>query len=365
MPTLYVAITDHGFGHATRTAAVVAEIQQQVPDLSVIIATTAPRWLLDSYISKDFIHRQRAFDVGVVQADSLQLDKAATKFKINDIRDRSAEIIAEEVEFLKSKQVDLIFADIPPLIAGIATAAQIPCWMAGNFGWDFIYRDWGKDYHEIADWAAELYSQCDRLFRLPFYEPMTSFSNAYNQNQVFDVGLTGGYPRHSSAEMRSLLGLKSKLQPEKFTILLTFGGLSLNQIPYQNLALFPDWQFITFDRHAPELPNLTKIQSQTLRPVDVMPICDRVVSKPGYSTLAEAYRTNVPFICMTRDGFLEAQTLIAGVEDYTDHLIISPEQFYQTNWEFLNAPLIAPLKTPDLEKNGEIAIAQAVKTFFS
>jgi hypothetical protein len=361
MPTLYVAITDHGFGHATRTAAVVAEIQQQVPDISVIIATTSPKWLLDSYISKDFSHRQRAFDVGVVQADSLQVDKFATMSKIQDIRDRSAQIIAEEVEFLQSQQVDLIFADIPPLVAGIAKAANIPCWMAGNFGWDFIYRDWGSDFSEIADWAAEMYSHCDRLFRLPFYEPMTSFSKAHSHNQVFNVGLTGGYPRHSPEEMRSLLGLPA----QKFTVLLTFGGLSLNQIPYHNLDLFPDWQFITFDRHAPELPNLTKIQSHTLRPVDVMPLCDRVVSKPGYSTLAEAYRTNVPFICMTRDGFLEAQTLIAGVQDYTNHLIISPEQFYETNWEFLTLPLIAPFQAQDLDKSGEVAIAQAIKSYFS
>jgi hypothetical protein len=365
MPTLYVAITDHGFGHATRTAAVVAEIQQQCPDLDLIIATTSPRWLLESYLSKEFRHRERAFDVGVVQADSLQVDKAATFTKINQIRDRSGEIIAEEVEYLKSQQVDLIFADIPPLVAGIAKAANIPCWMAGNFGWDFIYRDWGSEYQEITDWASDLYGQCDRLFRLPFYEPMSTFTKALNSNQVFDVGLTGGYPRYSSEEMRSLL----QLQADKFTVLLTFGGLSLNEIPYHNLALFPDWQFITFDRQAPELPNLKKIQSQALRsvlrPVDIMPICDRVISKPGYSTLVEAYRTNVPFICITRDGFLESQTLIAGVQDYMDHLVISPQEFYQTNWEFLTAPLIAPLKTPNLDKNGEIEIAQAVKAYFS
>ncbi|AFY74298.1 hypothetical protein Syn7502_02295 [Synechococcus sp. PCC 7502] len=361
MPTIYVAITDHGFGHATRTAAVVAEIEQQCPDISIIVATTSPRWLLESYLSKDFMLRHRAFDVGVVQADSIQVDKTATLAKVNQIRDRSKEIISAEVEFLKSHQVDLIFADTPPLVAGIATAAQIPCWMAGNFGWDFIYRDWGQDYAEITDWSAELYGQCDRLFRLPFYEPMTSFTKAHEHNQVFDVGLTGGFPRYTPEALRSLLGFKE----QKFTVLLTFGGLSLNEIPYQNLALFPDWQFITFDRHAPDLPNLTKIQSQTLRPVDIMPICDRVFSKPGYSTLAEAYRTGVPFICITREGFLEAQTLIAGVQDYFEHLVISPDDFYQTNWEFLRDPLIPPLKAPNLDIHGEVAIAQAVKAFFS
>jgi hypothetical protein len=357
MPTLYVAITDHGFGHATRTAAVVAEVQRQCPEISVIIATTSPRWLLESYISGDFEYRQKSFDVGVIQADSLHIDQAATMTKLTAIRDRAAETIAEEVEFLHARQVDLIFADIPPLMAAIAKAAKIPCWMAGNFGWDFIYGDWGAEFSEIAEWVAQQYSYCDRLFRLPFAEPMKAFVNA----QVIDVGLTGGFPKYSAAEIRSQLGITD----QKFTVLLTFGGLSLNQIPYDNLARFPDWQFITLDRHAPDLPNLIKTSSHSQRPVDIMPICDRVISKPGYSTLAEAFRTHVPFICLTREGFLEAQTLIAGVQDYSEHLIICPQEFYTSQWEFLHAPLLPPRCDLSLDIHGEQAIAAAIKDYLS
>ncbi|MCE2888938.1 MAG: glycosyl transferase, partial [Pseudanabaena sp.] len=75
MPTLYTAITNHGFGHATRTAAVLAELQQRSPDIKLIIATMAPRWLLEEYIEGDFIYHPRVFDVGVIQIDSLQVDR--------------------------------------------------------------------------------------------------------------------------------------------------------------------------------------------------------------------------------------------------------------------------------------------------
>lgn len=361
MPTLYVAITDHGFGHATRTAAVVAEVQNQCPDLEVIIATTSPRWLLESYITGEFELRSQAFDVGVVQADSIQVDRAATLARLNDLGDRSAEIVAEEVRFLRSRRVDLIFADTPPLVAGIAAKAGIPCWMAGNFGWDFIYGDWGREFADITKGIKHLYGQCDRLFRLPFYEPMTSFHKAHSLGQVIDTGLTAGNPCYSPEKVRSQLGLES----DRFSVLLTFGGLSLHQIPYHNLALFPDWQFITFDAHAPVLPNLTKITNYGVRPVDVMPICDRVISKPGYSTIAEAYRSDVPFICLTREGFLEAVTLIAGVRDYMRHLVIEPEEFYRSSWEFLHQPLVAPRQNFQLDKYGEVAIAAAIKNFLT
>lgn len=77
-PILYLAITNHGFGHATRAASVAAEIQRLCPDVLLILVTTAPRWLLEGYISGDFILRPRAYDIGVIQTDSITMDKAAT-----------------------------------------------------------------------------------------------------------------------------------------------------------------------------------------------------------------------------------------------------------------------------------------------
>lgn len=353
-PTLYTTITNHGFGHATRTAAVLAAIQRQSQQLgksiNLIITTNAPRWLLESFIEGEFVYRQRSFDVGVIQKDSLHIDRDTTIAKIKHIQAHQAEIIAAEAEFLKTNHVDLVLADIPPLATAIAQAAEVPCWMLGNFGWDFIYHDWGGEFTAIADWIADLYGKCDRLFRLPFCEPMHSFPH------VQDVGLVGGSPKYSPAELRQ----RFHWQSDRPTALLTFGGLSLSEIPYHNLAKFPDWQFITFDRNAPDLPNLTQICDHRLCPLDLMVVCDRVISKPGYSTIAEACRVGVPLICLTRDGFAEAEILIAGLQAYNKHLIISPDDFYQGNWQFLTAPLNAPHQSPKPDLQGEVIIAKAV-----
>jgi hypothetical protein len=86
----------------------------------------------------------------------------------------------------------------------------------------------------------------------------------------------------------------------------------LAQIPYDTLQNFPDWQFISFDGNAPDLPNLLKVQDRRYRPVDVMPLCGRIVSKPGYGTFAEACRLNIPITTLTREGFAESPLLIEG-----------------------------------------------------
>jgi len=53
------------------------------PEILLILVTTAPHWLLESYIQGDFIYRPRW--CGVVQADSLKMDKLATLERLQQI----------------------------------------------------------------------------------------------------------------------------------------------------------------------------------------------------------------------------------------------------------------------------------------
>jgi hypothetical protein len=311
--------------------------------------------LLESYIQGSFIHRPRAFDVGVIQSDSLSMDKEATLEKVQQIRSAERSIIAGEVNFIRTNRVGLILADIPPLATKIAASAEIPCWMMSNFGWDFIYRDWGGEFVEIADWISECYGSCDRLFRLPFHEPMSTFPN------ITDVGLTGGTPSYSIEQLRENFALTT---PTDKTVLLTFGGLGLQQIPYDALSQFPDWQFITFDNLAPDLPNLLKVAGHEYRPVDFMPLCGRVVSKPGYSTFAEATRLSIPIVSLTREDFAEAPVLLEGIQNYAYHQILTPGEFFEGNWEFLNSSPQPPRQSQRVAIDGAEAIAQTIVSYF-
>ncbi|NET48548.1 MAG: UDP-N-acetylglucosamine--N-acetylmuramyl-(pentapeptide) pyrophosphoryl-undecaprenol N-acetylglucosamine transferase [Merismopedia sp. SIO2A8] len=359
-PTLYVAMTNHGFGHTTRTSAVITEIQQHYPDLRVIVASTAPPWLINSYIKADYELRPQAFDIGVIQSDSITMDKAATLEKLQHIQSQQDAIIASEAEFLRQNQVGLVLGDIPPLLTKIAHSADVPCWMMSNFGWDFIYRDWINDidsgFTNIIDWIHECFQECDRLFRLPFHEPMSAFP------VIEDVGLTGGTPNYSVDELRRLFNISAP--PEK-TVLLTFGGLGLTDVPYEKLLERSDWQFITFDHQPPShFPNLLKITDRTYRPVDIMPLCGQIISKPGYSTFAEACRVGVPITSVERHGFAEAPILLEGIQQYTRHQIISLDELYAGQWEFLDRPFQPAIAPEALPGDGNKAIAQAVMQYF-
>ncbi len=354
-PTLYVAITNHGFGHVARTTALVNAIRRQIPDLLPLMVTAAPHWLLQANLEGEFIHRPRALDLGVIQRDSLQMDLTATHAKLLQLQAMAPELIRAEVDFIQQNRAQLVLADVPPLAVAIAHGAGIPCWMATNFGWDFIYRSFGQSFERIADWVSELYRGCDRLFQLPFAEPLSAFPHKE------PVGLTGAEPRYPPETLRAQLGLTT---PKERTVLLTFGGLNLEAIPYHAVAAFPDWQFLTFDGAAPELPNLLKLCGQQLRPVDVMPLCGRVVSKPGYGTYAEACRLGVPVATIRRDDFAEGPILVAGLQAHHYHQILSHEAFFSGHWQFLEAEPEPPQTATSLDLEGNRTIATAVAYYF-
>jgi len=348
--SLYVAITSHGFGHAVRACSVVAAMQQQDPEVYPILATTVPRWLLAAYLPGAFHQRERALDVGAVQSDSMTLDQGATLAQWQQLEREWAAIVAEEAAFAREQGASLVLGDIPPLAVPIAEAAGVPAWLMSNFGWDYIYRPWGGEFARVADTIAACYSRSDRLFRLPMHEPMAAFP------AVTDVGLVGGSPRFEANRVRADLGIET---PPERTVLLTFGGLGLQQLPYANLRRFPDWQFITFDREAPPLPNLMPVTDAPYRPVDLMPLCGRVISKPGYSTFAEALRVGVPIASLTREDFAEGPLLVEGLRDYAWHQILTPTEFLQGDWSFLHDSPQPPRRAHALATDGTETIAQA------
>ncbi len=351
---LYVAVTGHGFGHAARAAAVAAAVRQRRPQTTLIFVTTAPRWLLEVYCPDGFVYRRRTLDVGVVQSDSLKMDKIATLHALRRLREQEPSIVAEESAFIRENNVGLVLADIPPLAGAIAKAAGVPCWMMGNFGWDFIYRDWGGEFHDIADWSGELYRTCERLFRLPMHEPMRGFP------AISDVGLTGGVPRCSPDELHTRFGLSAIREQN---VLLTFGGLGLDAVPYANLHRFPDWRFITFDTHAPALPNLIRVTDRSLRPVDFMPACGLVLCKPGYSTVSEALMSGTPIVSLTREDFAESPFIIAGIRDHARHRFVTADEFFRGDWEFLRRSLQSPVRSDPPTADGNDAVARAVAEF--
>ena len=69
MPHVAFYITGHGFGHATRMAAVASALAERVPGVRLTLVTTVPEPLLRLNLSLPFRLRPQALDVGVIMDD--------------------------------------------------------------------------------------------------------------------------------------------------------------------------------------------------------------------------------------------------------------------------------------------------------
>ena len=133
MAHIVAYITGHGFGHATRMAAVIGALAERRPDLAVSLVSTAPEWLFRLNLSVPFRVRARALDVGVIQRDSIHLDSSGTLAAYARAQERQDALIEEEAAFLRREAVDLVVADIPPAAFPIARRAGVPAWESATF----------------------------------------------------------------------------------------------------------------------------------------------------------------------------------------------------------------------------------------
>jgi hypothetical protein len=72
----------------------------------------------------------------------------------------------------------------------------------------------------------------------------------------------------------------------------------------------------------------------------------------------------VPIVSLMREDFAEARVLLKGIQDYSNHQILSGADFFEGNWDFLEQPLISPRQNFAIAKNGTETIAQAVIDYF-
>lgn len=178
MPHVAFYITGHGFGHATRMAAVASALAQQRPGVEISLVSTVPEWLFRRNLSCAFHLRPRALDVGVIQLDSIRLDPVATLEAYARLLDVLPTAVQEEAEILRGDGVDLVVADISPAAFPVAQQAGVAAIGISNFSWDWIYADYVRaqpEHAPILEQIRKAYGRADLFLRLPFYGDCEAF----------------------------------------------------------------------------------------------------------------------------------------------------------------------------------------------
>jgi hypothetical protein len=344
---IVACVSGHGYGHGSRVASVLTALHALEPRWRLVLSTSLPRSFLELALGPvPFELRPCRWDVGVIQADALGVDAPATLAALEQLEwDLPAQLDREAAWLREQGEPLLLLGDVPPAAAVLAERLSAPLVWMGNFGWDAIYRPMGGAFEAWADRALAAYRRGTALILCPLALPMPW------DLPSTPVGLTAGRPRHRPEALRERLRLTL---PRERTVMVAFGGLGLS-VASTLLERWPRHQFLVSDPALAAAATNAVLIPADLRPLELLPLCGRVITKPGYSTFCEALSLGTGIHLVQRQGFAEAPQLEADLQRHGWHRLLSRSQLDAGDWQ-LDQPLLPPRVGP-LPGSGDTSAA--------
>ncbi|KAG0141896.1 hypothetical protein CROQUDRAFT_98200 [Cronartium quercuum f. sp. fusiforme G11] len=385
----------HGFGHATRVAAISFELL--VAGHTVFIITSAPRSVFESAFSLPrarVSYRYAEIEPAMVQPKAYDVDRSATFDNLERfINSKRRRIIDEETDWLKKEGIDCVLVDAPFVPCAAAEKAGIRSVIISNFTFCSCYSylsmesqpsPCGSEPIQAPVDAARLeplvkvaiadYAKADLLLRLPGAIPIPAFDTDVElpatrwvnpsigsfkpeihklldrpvneiARQVWEMPLVvrpvsrGIYHPSRKLELLERLGVPEPLRSKGPKILLvSFGGqiISCPQPDAKPSAslLPPGWIAVVCGTYAESFAAGDPhiyAISHDSYVPDLTALADVVLGKLGYGTCSEALATMTPFVYVPRPMFVEEYGLKRMMEGVAS-VEMSREDFESGRW---------------------------------
>ena len=329
MPHIIYFISPHGYGHAARAAAVIAELARQLPESRCTAFTTVPCWFFEDSLDQSLAIEAVHVDLGMVQRDAFSEDLPATLRALQariPFPGPTVDALASRVDALNG---DLVVCDIAPIGLAVAQRCGLPSVLVENFTWDWIYRGYQDACPElgaIADELAEAFGGADYHVQT---EPACVPSPGARQ-----VAPVSRSPHTSRSAVRRALDITDDAP----MVTITMGGfgwkdklLDVERGPVNDdndpWLVIPGSPKRARQGRVIHLPQ----HSEFYHP-DLIHASDVVVGKLGYSTVAEVWAAGVPFAYVARPRFRESAVLEACVQEALPCRRLEIDQLASGDW---------------------------------
>ncbi len=303
MVTFCYYISDYGYGHATRSIALIRALINRVPDSHIIVKSDLPFPLLHRSLQHPRITVIRCRnDIDfVVHSDAPVINREQTFRNVMSWMNSWDSYMGRELQFCRENRVDVIISDIVPQSFLVAEELGIPGIAVSNFSWDTILEHLYADYDPIEQ-VKSAYRSASLALVLPFHTGMDVFPRRQ------EVGLLAREQQFSRLQMRLRLGI-----PDSTALIFLGGGGNhplhqvhnlLSGVPTGIRFVVPTGSLSTSSQVIQIPPDETESQNW-------IGMCDLVVTKCGYSTVSEAVQAQIPLMVWKREGFIEDH-IIAG-----------------------------------------------------
>ncbi len=337
-PRIAAFVSPHGFGHAARSSAIMAEARRQ-SGASFEVFSTAPKWFFQESIGGSFRYHEAVVDVGFRQRSALEVDLKATVAALRTHLPFDVELVRELAGAVLAAGCRAVLCDIAPLGVAIAEEAGLPSILVENFTWPWLYEPLFAEAPELESMAAEIDVWTDRATTRLQATPVCERISEY---EIVDPISRPAQLLRGQA--RAMLGIEG----DGPVVVVTMGGYG-EELPFlDRLRALADTTFvITGVARSGTDGNLRLFDNNTpLFMPNVLAAADGIVAKLGYGTVAEVWREGLPFAHVTRPDSREMASLEAFASEELSGFLITRDQFANGDWIDRLPELVAMTRRP-------------------
>jgi hypothetical protein len=300
--TICFYLTGFGFGHLTRSLAIMEQLLKNRPDIHIIIKADdrlleKARQYLAAYQGRFMLRSFHSHFSIFFDTVSFCVDRQATRDDVCRWIEALSASAEQETYFLKNNQVQLVVSDIVPEAFEAASRTGVPGLGISNFTWYEICADvLGED--PALQTLLAMYKKARGMMVYP-----------YSTGELIPIDHTmsvGAIARPFDQEKIRQIRLQYK-RSDRFLAFLSVGGSTrVEAVPLRS-----DMDYlVTMGVNVPEGPNVHRLPADIPDSHNYLAACDLTITKCGWSTVAEATLAKVPmWLMVSKNGWLEERCI--------------------------------------------------------
>jgi hypothetical protein len=325
LPTIWCAISGHGFGHAAQVVPVLNELGRRMSGLTAMLRTTVSSSFFHDRLTIPWSRQPVQQDIGCVQHGPLEINVQATWEHHQRFHTTWDARLAAEMTAMAAAKPAIVMADTPYLAVSAAKQARIPSVLLASLTWSEILKslDQSAVNHALLKSIELAYSDADVALRMTPGLPLSGMMN------VVDIGPIAEPATSYREELRAHLNVSTAEQ----LVLVGFGGIPLEGLPWHEMERMKGYRFLVDG--IPARPS-SRVHSFAELPFSfktVLASVDVVMTKPGYGTIVETVACGVPVVYVRRYNFAEEAPLVAFLHRHGSGSELTRGDFLSGNWQ--------------------------------
>lgn len=316
-PSVYAAVSPHGYGHGAITLPVLDALLRRRPGCRLaLVGGPLKDWVAQRLRVPLALHDRAIADVGMVNADSNTVLPEESLARYRALFSRFEDAVAAEMDRQRRFGADLVVANVGFVPLEAARRLGVPAVALAPFHWGQILAAY-CDAPDIVERMTAIYAGCDAFIQTAPFVPMPDLANAV---QVGPVSHTG---RARRDELLAALGWEAGHRLG----LVAMGGIG-GSLPVERWPRLPGWTLIVCGPDtAANHPDIVAGDALPLSFTDLVASVDVVLTKPGYGTVTEAACAGTPILYRERNDWPETPHMMGWARSHVPVAEITADEY--------------------------------------